>query len=90
MSSLEKNRMALNLLSSLKLKDRIYQEQKNRNIARNIKFQEEEFNMKYHTQGQIGGLKVINEEHEGFRSMKAMHNMPRVPDSTSNQLSSGG
>jgi len=39
MSSLEKNRIALNLISSLKHSEANYQENKQKNIAKNIKYQ---------------------------------------------------
>jgi hypothetical protein len=40
MSSLEKNRIALNLIATLKHNDKVYQDEKDRNIAKNMRYQD--------------------------------------------------
>ena len=48
MSSLEKNRIALNLISSVKHNEQNYSSEKQRIIAKNMKHQEEIFNQQFY------------------------------------------
>jgi hypothetical protein len=48
MSSLEKNRIALNLISSLKRSDSNYLAEKERNVNKNIRYQENRFDLQFY------------------------------------------
>lgn len=50
MSSLEKNRIALNLLQTMKQGDKAYQEKKHNALQRNVSYQESKLLLKYSTQ----------------------------------------
>ncbi|CDW77723.1 UNKNOWN [Stylonychia lemnae] len=69
MSSLEKNRIALNLISSLKHQEANYNENKQKNIAKNIKYQQDEFNRQFYKK--FGQNEDYESNTQNLRSLNA-------------------